>query len=220
VISTAALITRVGRYLTDYDSTDPAYQHVEWSKRDLQDYIQTAALMLSAAVPDASTCRRNIPLVGDSVVDLPDGCNDVLKVLAYVDAAGKQQVNVREIKEAAGMYVSTRPVCAGTATATAGQSITVRHMTDAGDTLIVEPALKGGHLMVTCACSPDMSSPTAVVNMAAKYEPIIFWWAVSMAFGTDIESASMRERSDVYWERGAALLRAVAPNAQAPTRKA
>jgi hypothetical protein len=43
---------------------------------------------------------------------------------------------------------------------------------------------------------------------------------VSMAFGTDIEAAPMRERSDAYWKRGGDILMMLSPKAQVPKRTA
>jgi hypothetical protein len=65
-----------------------------------------------------------------------------------------------------------------------------------------------------------MEDESAEISMSGKYEPVVFWWMVSMAFGTDIEAAPMRERSDAYWKRGGDILTMLSPKAQVPKRTA
>lgn len=210
------LITRVARYLTDFDSTDKAYQHVEWSKTDLLDYFRTAVTMVAAADSTASTCRKELPLVGESILDLPEGCDELLKVIGYVDASGKLFTNIKLQKNEDDVFTSTRPVCEpGRATPAA---FAVRLDEFAGDIITIEPPQSSGHLVLACSCYPDADDESAVVNMSGKYEPVVFWWMVSMAFGTDVEAVPMRERSDKYWDRGAALLMIMSPKARVPQR--
>jgi hypothetical protein len=63
-----------------------------------------------------------------------------------------------------------------------------------------------------------MDDESAEVSMNGNYEPVGFWWMVSMAFGTDIEAAPMRERSDQFWKRGGDLLLMLSPKSRIPKR--
>ncbi len=218
MIKAASLITQVARYLTDYDSTDPAYQHVEWSKQDLLDYFRQAVYMVAAADPKANHCRVEMDVGGEQIVDLPDKCDTLLQVLGFIDASGKLFTNVKYLLDDKTPFVSSRPVC--TATRNLAPDFEVRMSADSGHIVTFNPAPPTGRLVLSCSCSPSIDGDTAEVDMLQKYEPILFWWMVSMAFGTDIEAAPMRERSDQYWERGAMLLRAMSPKATIPQRKA
>lgn len=216
MIKASSLYEKVARYLTDFDSTDAAYQHVEWSRADLRDYFRLAVLMVRAAAPDSITCRKEMELVGETLMDLPEGCDDLLKVLGFMDSTGKLHTNVRVIKEDSDVFVSSRPVCA--AGRIPASSITVKVDAVAGDVITVEPEGTRGKLILSCSCSPDMEDEDAEVAMSGKYEPVVFWWMVSMAFGTDIESTPMRERSDQYWNRGVVLMRMLNSKAVIPQR--
>ena len=217
MIKAASLIERVGRYLTDYDATDEAYQHVEWSKKDLLDYFRLAVLMVRAASPDAYTCRKELELSGEVLLDLPDGCDDLLKVLGYVDASGKLYTNIRMIEDEGDVFTSSRPVCSAGRMTPA--NFTLKLDTTAGDVITLDPPQSSGKLLLACSCTPNMDDPNGDIDMKQKYEPVVFWWMVSMAFGTDIEAAPMRERSDQYWDRGATLLRMLNPKATVPQRR-
>lgn len=217
MIKASSLVEQVARYLTDFDVTDPAYQHVEWSKKDLLDYFRLAVLMVRAASPDSSTCRKELELTGELLLELPDGCDDLLKVLGYVDASGKLFTNIRTVKDEGDAFTSSRPVCEPSRTTSA--NFTVKVDVTAGDVITLEPPQSSGKLILACSCTPDMDDPSSGVDMNSKYEPVVFWWMVSMAFGTDIEAAPMRERSDQYWDRGVMLLRLLNPSATVPQRR-
>jgi len=218
MIRAASLIQRVGRYLTDYDSTDEAYQHVEWSKQDLLDYFGLAVTMVRAAVPDASTCRKELELTGELLLELPEGCDELLKVLGYVDAYGKLYTNIKLQKPDEDTFVANRPICAPSKFG--APNFTVSIDTIAGDAITIDPPQTTGKLILACSCLPDVADEGAEVSMGSKYEPVVFWWMVSFAFGTDIEAAPMRERSDAYWKRGADILTLLAPKARVPQRSA
>lgn len=216
MIRAASLIQRVGRYLTDYDSTDEAYQHVEWSKQDLLDYFRIAVATVVAAVPSASTCRVELPLTGDLLLDLPDGCDSLLRVVGFIDAAGKLHTNIKLQKNNSDVFVANRPVCApGKNTST---NFTVNLDEDAGDVVTIDPPQTSGRLVLACSVVPEVNAEDAEVDLSSSLEPVVFWWMVSMAFGTDIEAAPMRERSDAYWKRGTDLLVLSNPKAAAPAR--
>lgn len=217
MIKASSLVEQVARYLTDFDATDPAYQHVEWSKKDLLDYFRLAVLMVRAASPDSSTCRKELELTGEVLLELPEGCDDLLKVLGYVDAAGKLYTNIRMVKDEGEVFTTSRPVCEASRTSSA--SFTMKLDVAAGDVITLEPPQSSGKLILACSCTPSMDDASAEVPMNSKYEPVVFWWMVSMAFGTDIEAAPMRERSDQYWDRGVTLLRLLNPKATVPQRR-
>jgi hypothetical protein len=218
MIRAASLIQRVGRYLTDFDSTDDAYQHVEWSKQDLLDYFRLAITMVRAADPSSSTCRKELELTGEQLLDLPEGCDDLIKVLGFIDAKGELHTNIKLQKPDADVFVANRPVCA--AGRFSPTNFTVSIDAEAGDVITIEPPQTSGKLVLSCSCLPDMEDESAEISMNGKYEPVVFWWMVSMAFGTDIEAAPMRERSDAYWKRGGDILMMLSPKAQVPKRTA
>lgn len=216
MIQAGALIKRVARYLTDFDETDEAYQHVEWSERDLMDYLRLATTLVRVADKSAVTCRKEMPLTGDPFLDLPEGCESLLRIIGYVDASGVTHTNVRlqRVEEDAPLVVN-RPVCTPTRSST---GFTVKVDEGAGDVVTVEPSTAGGHLVIVCSCELDDFNEEVPIKLSAKYEPVLFWMMVSMAFGTDIEAVPMRERSDAYWTRAVETLLMLAPRAVRPTR--
>lgn len=218
MIRAASIIEKVARYLTDFDSTDAQYQHVEWSKQDLLDYLQTAVTMVSAASPTANVCRTEIEIGDDPFLELPEQCSELLKILGFVDQNGKLHTNINLQKNEEEVYTSTRPVC--TPSKGSGAGFTVRWDSMGGDILTLEPPQPGGKLLLACSCTPDIADPNGTIKLGAKYEPVVFWWMVSMAFGTDIEAVPMRERSDAYWNRGADILLMVDPDANINRRAA
>lgn len=216
MIRAASLIKQVARYLTDYDSTDAAYQHVEWSEQDLADYFRQAVFMVTAADPKAHTCRVELEIGGEQLVDLPEKCDTLLQVLGFMDASGKLYTNLKVNIEDEAPFTVARPTCAATRGVSPGFDL--RIASTSNDTIIFDPAPPTGKLIMSCACVPDVLGETADVDMAVKYEPVVFWWMVSMAFGTDIEAAPMRERSDQYWSRGVDILKLLSPKATVPQR--
>jgi hypothetical protein len=67
-------------------------------------------------------------------------------------------------------------------------------------------------------CVPEILSAESDIKVPASYSPVLFHWMVSLAFGTDIESAAMRAISETHWQRGVDLLLIAAPQAKAPAR--
>lgn len=219
MIRAASLIEKVARYLTDFDSTDPEFQHVEWSKTDLLDYLQTAITMVSAASLTASVCRTEVELGDDAIIEIPEQCSELLKILGFVDSRGELHTNINLQKNEEEVYTSTRPVCAASRTSSP-TNFTVRWDKMAGDFLTIDPAQPGGKLLLACSCTPEINDANGTIRLGSKYEPVVFWWMVSMAFGTDIESVPMRERSDMYWGRGADILLMLDPDSTIPRRNA
>lgn len=210
MIYSANLVETVSRYLTDFDTNDPDYQYVHWSKADLAVYFKQAVVMVGIADSTAAKCVKELPLTGEPFYELPDGCDTVVRAIAYRDAFGTVSTNVRLTKEDKEKFVIGRPVCASDNPS--NKALAIRVTSDGSDFIYVDSDHKDGTIILSCSCTPEVNGDIA--DLSSKYEPIVFWWMVSMAFGTDIESAPMRERSDAYWKRGADLLMLMSPKAK------
>lgn len=203
MIRARTLIEDVGRFLADYDVAGAAQdQFVTWSQLDLLSYFRLAVQRVLAADPKSFTRLVAVNVPTDGVVSLPPECDECLGAVKYTDAAGR--VTLKPNFLASASYVVSRPVCIGSNTR-------VSVMRDAVDrrTLFVTPAT--GELTITCTQSPSIGGVEAAVDMPAKYEPIIFDFMVALAFGTEVESAPMRTRSDEHMKRAMEMLGAVAP---------
>ena len=191
------VIQSVSRYLTDYDETDPVYQYVEWSKKDLLGYWRQALAELALAMPAAFRKRVDIAVPADGFVDLPTECQGVLSVVGYIDAYGKLVTQIRQRPIRAGMFAADRPVCAPTGNQQPGVAIDA-----ANRQLFVDNPNAAAKLVINCCAPPTDITADTPIEVEAKYRAALEWWMISMAFGTDIESGPMRERSDIYWRRG------------------
>lgn len=202
------LVQDVARYLSDYDTTQPEYQHVEWTQTDLQTYFTLSVQSLALVMPTLFTKTIEVPIT-NGVIDLPSDCTHYIKSVFVRRPDGSISLSLRELPPSGSTYRMPRPVCAGNTGSTEVQLIS-------GSTSAVQKTLSVagaplGTLAVLCGCTPEISSVDAGVDIPASYKPVIFWWMVSYAMGTDIESVPMRERSDAYWARGTGLLPSLQP---------
>jgi hypothetical protein len=213
MINAGTLIKEVARYLTDFDETEKKFQHVEWTKLDLFMYLRMSLVMASSSLPKRFSKQVTVSLTGESPVKLPTECEQYLGTVAAIDADGTRHTNIRELPRDSTIYTMRRSVCAdGTSKVSS-----VRQSSSSDTAVEVIPGDAGGKLVVDCFCPPSLSSPDGEIDMPSAFEPVLFWWMVSMAFGTDIESVPMRERSDAYWSRGVTALMMVSPSVRAPT---
>jgi hypothetical protein len=212
----SALIERVSRYLTDFDSTDPDYQYVQWSKQDLLDYLRTAIVSLMAYDDSAFNCRVEVPLTGTQLVGIPQECEDFINLVGYLGPDGAFKNNVLLRRTSKTTLYANRPVCTPTRASTGSFSVT--YDDDQPTYLQIAPPQSSGKLLLTCACQPTLDSDDGDVQLPTKYEGVLFNWMVSLAFGVDTESSRMMGRSDVHWNRGIELLMQINPAAKIARR--
>jgi hypothetical protein len=172
---------------------------------ELADYFRESVLT-ALAMDETGTLAKSfvkqvtVTIPSDGVVRLPTDCENCVGVLQYTDAAGKRTTRPAYTEKA--QFIANRPVCGGGA----GSRISVTKDTADKNILIVSPATAGGTMQVSCSGTPDLADLTAGVAIPAKLEPAIFNLMLSYAMGVDQESAPMRARSDVHYDRAMGLL--------------
>ncbi len=217
MIPAGKLLEDVSRYLTDYDETNKKHQFVEWTKLDLMHYLRISVLLATSAMPRKFAKQIKVTLNGQTPIQLPPECEQFLGIVTGTDADGKR-IELREAPKEDTIYTIRRELCGTTSTSGKPAAISVRQSNSNDDALDITPHDAQGTLTVDCYCPPAIDGPDSHIDIPKSYEPVIFWWMVSMAFGTDIESVPMRERSDAYWARGVGTLTALAPMARVPDR--
>lgn len=203
MIRAATLIEDVGRYLSDFDSTDPEFNHVTWSRPDLTSYLRMSLAALMSVRPEAFSRIVEVPMTGSDIVQLPSECEQLLSVVGYRRPDGTLDTTVREVKDSS-RPVSSRAVCASRPGDPG--SIQVSITSEGPRDFSVDPAVSGGSMVIRCATEAVLDGDDAVIDLPLKYSAVLFNWMVSYAFGTEVEAVAMRQRSDEHWKRGADLL--------------
>jgi hypothetical protein len=197
------LIEQVARYLSDYDDAgDPDFQYRTWSEKDLRYYFTLAIGALVSNDPKLFSAPVVVNIPKSGLVQLPSECEECLGTLQYISPTGK--VTNQPPYTDKNPYTIARPPCAGTPSKEVVPSV-VRAAFDRR-VLLATPQDVGGSLVLSCSNTPVITTNTATVDIPAKYASVLFNLMVSYAYGTDTESAVMRERSNVHWERAGALL--------------
>jgi hypothetical protein len=216
MIRAGTLIEDVARYLSDFDSTEPEFNHTTWSAMDLRGYLRMSLASLMSARPNDFSKVVEIPMTGTDIVPLPTECDQLLSIVGYRRTDGTLDTTVRSVAS------STRPVMARAVCTNASVdpgSLQVE-IADAGPRdFVMKPAVTGGTMVVRCVVEPALSDPNAVLELPGKYEAVLFNWMVSYAMGTEAESVALRQRSDEHWKRGSDLL-TLSINARKAARQA
>lgn len=203
MIRAEALLDDVGRYLSDFDSTDPEFNHTTWSRRDLKSYLRMSLVALMSVRPADFSKIVEVPMTGTDIVPLPSECDQLLSIVGYRGADGVLDTTVREVKKTDRPTVS-RPVCVSAAGAPGTTEVEVS--AEGPRDVVMSPPKTDGSLVVRCSVEPVLDGDNAVIDLPSKYEAVLFNWMVSYAMGTEVEAVALRQRSDEHWKRGSDLL--------------
>ena len=203
MIQSAPLIKDVARYLSEYDSSgNSEHNFRESSQEDLMSYFRLAVQQLVAADPKAFVKPIRVQTPADGLLQLPPECEECLGVLRYIGADGKT-IDRPPYSDNA-KFNTTRPVCGAVAAGSASVNI-ARDDIDRRS-LFITPATAGGAVVLSCVSVPDMAGLDTTIDIPSKHYAAIFNFMVSYAYGVDIESSPMRNRSDEHWQRATALV--------------
>lgn len=202
-MSTAnSIIARVSKYLTDHEA---GYEYTHWSKDDLLDYLRLSIAAVSAADRSKFTEHRIIELKEGSMHDLSDACPDA-KIIAYGDDSLGEFIPVRRTNKDISVSIN-RPICAATGAAYSYKMLT---WGSAGDGYVwVHPPIPKGETVkvrVSCFTPTEVHSFDQELHLSPVIEAAVFEMMLYYAFGVDIESVAMRERSESHFNKAYTIL--------------
>lgn len=199
-----AIIRDVSRYLTDQEL---GFEFTHWTEDDLFTYLKYALSIIAASDKSKHTKQREVKLQAGSLQNIPDTCSDA-RIVGTKNAQG-YIVPARKISKDP-MAAIDRPLCVSKLPC--GTAYTMRTWaqsdSDSGTFWVTPPVPESEEVTVVMSCF-EVDTPANLdeeLHLNPEYEAVIFELMLYYAFGVDIESVAMRERSESHFNKAYTIL--------------
>lgn len=198
-----AMIAEVSRYLTDQEE---GFEFTHWTELDLFTYLRYSIAIIAAANKSKYSATKEIELTQGNLQTLSSICDNA-QIIGTKTSSGAV-VPARKITKDPSLSID-RPVCESTSI---GKEYIVRTWSalDAdSNTLWVSPEVPADvkvTVIASCFEPPVPTSMDETINLPTELEPALFEFMLYYAFGVDIESVGMRERSESHFNKAYTIL--------------
>lgn len=201
----AQVIYDVSKYLTDQEAD---YEYTHWEQDDLFTYLKLALAIVASTDKGRYTKNREVKLVAGSLQYVPETCLSA-RVRGSIDPISGKISLARHISMDPSKAVD-RPICAKSTKCDAGYKVeSWSAQADDDEHIWVYPPVPEGidaTLILSCFTPPSPNSMDEELDIDVDKLPALFELMLYYAFGVDIESVSMRERSETHFNKAYTLL--------------